>query len=358
MGRRYPPRKSRARKQLNEGLTEQIVYNVLHGLGYYADSKSVIVEPKKSEKPQIQKLLASATKRIGGNGGGLPDYIIRDEQHADCAVVIECKADLTKHASQNLDQFADYAVDGARLYADYLSKELDVLYIGVSGQKADELKISHFVKLRGEREHTEVLKGCGLQEFPDYIEQLKNHRFRVDYSALLEYVGGLNKQLHGKRIPEKQRAILFSGILLALEDSTFRKTYKEHANSADLMGTMITRVSQTLSNASSNSVAKFAGLRDEFATIQHSPALIRDNYFKDLVQEIDEKVRAFVKGNEYHDIISRCYVEFLKYANDDGSLGIVLTPPHITQLFCDLASINKDSVVFDNCCGTADLLPS
>ena len=161
---------------------------MLHGLGYYADSKSVIVEPKKSEKPQIQKLLASATKRIGGNGGGLPDYIIRDEQHADCAVVIECKADLTKHASQNLDQFADYAVDGARLYADYLSKELDVLYIGVSGQKADELKISHFVKLRGEREHTEVLKGCGLQEFPDYIEQLKNHRFRVDYSALLEYV--------------------------------------------------------------------------------------------------------------------------------------------------------------------------
>lgn len=314
------------------------------------------MEPKKSEKPQIQKLLASATKRIGGSGAGYPDYIIRDETEGDCAIVIECKADPTKHASESLDQFADYAVDGARLYADYLSKELDVLYVGVSGQTLNDLKVSHFVKLRGEKEHKEILKGCGLQPFPDYLEQLRNHRFRVDYSSLLEYVGGLNKQLHGKRIPEKQRAILFSGILLALEDATFRKTYREHANSADLMDTMITRVSKILSAASSNSLDKFASLRNEFATIQHSPALIRDGYFKELVQEIEEKVHAFVKGNEYHDIISRCYVEFLKYANDDGSLGIVLTPSHMTQLFCDLAGVNKDSVVLDNCCGTAGFL--
>lgn len=347
-------KRSHVRK--NEGLTEQIVYNTLSGLGYYDESQTIVVEPKKSEKPQIQKLLASATKRIGGAGAGYPDYIIRDVGQEDVAVVIECKADITKHASNHLDQFADYAVDGARLYADYLSRELDVVYIGVSGQTATELKISHYVKLRGEKEHKEILKGCGLQEFPAYLEQLRNHRFRVDYSSLLEYVGGLNKQLHGKRIPEKQRAILFSGILLALEDTTFRKTYREHANSADLMDTMITRLSKILNAASSNSVDKFAGLRDEFSTIQRSPALIRDGYFKELVQEIEEKVHSFVKNNEYHDIISRCYVEFLKYANDDGSLGIVLTPSHITQLFCDLAAVGKDSVVLDNCCGTAGFL--
>ncbi|HUO43674.1 MAG TPA: hypothetical protein VMT94_02030 [Burkholderiales bacterium] len=287
----------------NEGLTEQIVYKALNGLGYYDENQSIVVEPKKSKKPQIQKLLATATKRIGGNGAGYPDYIIRDIKQDDMAVVIECKADTTKHVSDSLDQFTDYAVDGARLYADYLSKELDVLYIGVSGQTQEELRISHYIKLKGEKEHKEILKGCGLQGFPTYLEQLRNQRFRVDYSALLEYVGGLNKQLHGKRIPEKQRAILFSGILLALEDATFRKTYREHANSADLMDTMITRVSKILSTASSNSVEKFAGLRDEFATIQHSPALIRDGYFKELVQEIEEKVHSFVKNNEYHGAI-------------------------------------------------------
>ncbi|MBS1175390.1 MAG: bcgIA [Burkholderiaceae bacterium] len=354
-GARWSNQKNRQAK--NEGLTEQIVYKELNNLGYYNDSDtSVLVEPKKSIKPQIQKLLSTASKKVGGTGSGYPDYIIRDTEHENIAVVIECKADTSRHISDGLDQFKDYAVDGARLYADYLSKELDVIYVGVSGQSEKELKISHYVKLRGEKEHKEILKGCGLQEFPTYLEQLKNQRFRVDYSSLLEYVGGLNKQLHGKRIPEKQRAILFSGILLGLEDNSFRRSYKTFDNSADLMDLLIIQVSKKLNSASSKSLDKFAGLRDEFATIQHSPALIRDGYFKELVKEVEEKVYSFVKNNEYHDIVSRCYVEFLKYANDDGSLGIVLTPPHITQLFCDLAGVGKDTVVLDNCCGTAGFL--
>lgn len=353
---RWSSASSRAKNGKNEGLTEQIVSGFLRDLGYYDKNSSVLVEPKKSSNPQIQKLLASASKRSGSSKPGYPDYIIRNTQQEDVAVIIECKSDVTKHISDELDRFADYAVDGARLYADYLSKELDVLYIGVSGQTENELKISHYVKLKGENEHKEILKGCGLQGFPLYLEQLNNHRFRVDYSSLLEYISRLNKKLHGKRIPEKQRAILFSGILLALEDKTFRETHQGHANSVDLMDTMITQVSKILDGASSNSVRKFSSLRDEFATIQHSPALIRDGYFKELVLEIEERVCSFIKNNEYHDILSRCYVEFLKHANDDGSLGIVLTPPHITRLFCDLASLGKDSVVLDNCCGTAGFL--
>lgn len=354
VGPKSKPRRSGQSK--NEGLTEQLVYNAMNRLGYYDGDQSIIVEPKKSGKPQIQKLLTVASKRSGGTGPGYPDYIIRDENQEDVVVVIECKADITKHASVSLDRYADYAVDGARLYADCISKAFDVLYIGVSGQTQEELTVSHFVKLRGEKEHKEILKGCGLQAFPTYLDQLKNQRFRVDYSALLEYVGGLNKQLHGKRIPEKQRAILFSGILLALEDATFRQSYRHHANSEDVLDTMILQLSKILEKTASKSIDKFAGLRDEFASIRRSPALIRDGYFKELVQEVEEHVYAFVKGNEYHDIVSRCYVEFLKYANDDGSLGIVLTPAHITQLLCDLAGVGKDSVVLDNCCGTGGFL--
>jgi hypothetical protein len=39
----------------------------------------------------------------------------------------------------------------------------------------------------------------------------------------------------------------------------------------------------------------------------------------------------------------------LRYANNDNSLGIVLTPPHITEIFTEIANINKDSVVLDTC---------
>ena len=60
--------------------------------------------------------------------------------------------------------------------------------------------------------------------------------------------------------------------------------------------------------------------------------------------------------HKYYDTIGQFYVEFLRYANNDKGLGIVLTPPHIAELFGELANINKDSVVFDNCCGTGGLL--
>ena len=51
--------------------------------------------------------------------------------------------------------------------------------------------------------------------------------------------------------------------------------------------------------------------------------------------------------------------EFLKYsARDKQSFGIVLTPHHITDLFCDLAYISPDSRVLDTCCGTGGFLVS
>jgi type I restriction enzyme M protein len=74
------------------------------------------------------------------------------------------------------------------------------------------------------------------------------------------------------------------------------------------------------------------------------------------VREIYDEVRPFIKSNEYFDILSHCYVEFLKYANNDSGLGIVLTPAHIAELFCDIANVNCNSVVFDNCCGTSSFL--
>ena len=51
-------------------------------------------------------------------------------------------------------------------------------------------------------------------------------------------------------------------------------------------------------------------------------------------------------------------MEFLRYANNDKGLGIVLTPPHITELFVELADVDQNSVVFDNCCGTGGFLIS
>lgn len=47
----------------------------------------------------------------------------------------------------------------------------------------------------------------------------------------------------------------------------------------------------------------------------------------------------------------------MSYSGGDGqTLGIVLTPKHITDLFCDLVDIKSDDIVLDPCAGTAGFL--
>jgi len=36
--------------------------------------------------------------------------------------------------------------------------------------------------------------------------------------------------------------------------------------------------------------------------------------------------------------------------------GVILTPKHITELFCELAEVKADDRVFDPCCGTSGFL--
>ena len=49
-------------------------------------------------------------------------------------MVIECKADTKYHESKNRDMYKDYAVDGALLYGSNLSKEFNVITIGIRGK--------------------------------------------------------------------------------------------------------------------------------------------------------------------------------------------------------------------------------
>ena len=49
----------------------------------------------------------------------------------------------------------------------------------------------------------------------------------------------------------------------------------------------------------------------------------------------------------------------MRYSGGDGqTLGVILTPTHITELFCELADLKPDNVVFDPCCGTGGFLIS
>lgn len=343
---------SSAKTRLNEAITVDLVRDYLRRLGYDQD-KSIRIEREQTSDTQIDKLLQTASKK--GNGKGFPDFVITSPKTAkDLVCVVECKADITKHQSETLTKYADYAVDGAKLYASYLSKEMDVLYIGVSGQNEQELRVNHYLQLKNEKPE-EVFNPNKLYPFTDYIEQYKKARFRVDYENLIKYTRTLNEEMQKKKIPENNRAILFSGILIALEDDTFHETFSGYTDAGRLSKFLVDSVTQKLEYANIAST-RVHEMQQAYNFIKSHTALIDEGYLIDLVASIHKEVRPFIKSNQYFDIISHCYVEFLKYANNDSGLGIVLTPAHITQLFCELAGVTKESVVFDNCCGTSSFL--
>lgn len=108
----------------NEAKTSIIFRELLREAKYY-DDVDTIVEEQKSDNAKIDKLMKNASKR--GNRNGFPDFIIYSKKYPELIIVVEAKADINRHISDTMDNYADYAVDGALLYSSFLSKEFDVL---------------------------------------------------------------------------------------------------------------------------------------------------------------------------------------------------------------------------------------
>lgn len=336
----------------NERKTEALVRNYFDKF-----SDSILIEEQSSGNPKINKLLKTASKK--GSGKGYPEFIITFNSNSDLLIVIECKADNTKHESVDKDKYSEYAVDGVLLYASYLSKEFDVLAIAVSGETKKQLKISHFLHLKGEQKSVEIFDNKFLS-VDDYLNgYLKSpEKFRQDYNTLLDFTKQLNDKLHTHKVLESQRSLLISCILIALDNKAFRNSYASHDKPKNLAESLVTTVTNELESASITG-EKLDNLKIQFGFIKTDTSLsTKEKVLKEFIDEIDENINQFIKTHEYFDVLGQLYIEFLRYANSDKGLGIVLTPPHITELFSDLAQVNKNSIAFDNCAGTGGFLIS
>jgi type I restriction-modification system DNA methylase subunit len=336
----------------NEKKTERIVYS------HFEKSNDIIhIEEQASDITKVDKLLKSASKK--GTGKGRPEFIITYNKNADLLIVIECKADITKHESPNRDKYAEFAVDGVLLYASFLAKEFDVIAIAVSGETKQQLKVSHFLHLKGERKPTDIF-GDKLLSAKEYLDgYLKSpEKFRQDYNTLLAFTKTLNEKLHTYKILESQRSLLISCILIALEDEAFKTSYTKKTTPKSLADFLTKTVSEKLEEANISG-KKLENLNIQFGFIKTDTSLsTKDKVLKELIDEIDENINQFIKTHEYFDVLGQLYIEFLRYANSDKGLGIVLTPPHITELFAELAQVNRNSIAYDNCTGTGGFLIS
>jgi type I restriction enzyme M protein len=336
----------------NERKTEEIVRS------HFKRFLDVIhIAEQQSENAQIAKLLKTASKK--GTGRGYPEFIITFKSNPNLIVVVECKANLQKHESLTKDQFSDYAVDGALLYASYLAKEFDVLAIAISGQEASKIRVSHFLHLKKEHKAFPVFSDELLSP-EDYLKGYLHspEKFRQDYDILLAFTKKLNEKLHTYKIPESQRSLLLSCILIALEDNAFKVSYAYQTTPKHLAELLVKTVSNQLKDAQLGS-NKLENLETQFSFIAVDTTLTnKENALKELIDSIENNINSFIKSHEYFDVLGQLYIEFLRYANSDKGLGIVLTPPHITDFFAEVAEVNKNSIVYDNCTGTGGFLIS
>lgn len=342
----------------NEAKTMNLFRELLRQRGYY-DDPTICVEEQASDNKKVQKLLKCASK--SGLGKGYPDFIITSSKYPNLIIVVECKAEISRQKSATVDNFKDYAVDGALLYASFLAKEYDVIAIGFSGEKKNLTCLEHYIQIaKTTKPHPyfsdEILT---LANYNEGVNK-STYKFNQDYNELINYTKELNEKLQEHKIKESKRALLISGVLMALRNERFKADFKSYGSIEALSNNLYAAICAELDQSDvpdSNKNALKKGY-DFITTNFGSNHKNEKDFLTNLIDEADKRINGFMVTYKYIDTVSQFYVEFLRYANNDKGLGIVLTPPHITQLFVELAGVNKDSVVLDNCAGTGGFLVS
>lgn len=357
-----------------EAKTDLWVYDLLKQAEIQLDAQG-------SNIKEIDEALKTASKKGTGNVG-FPEYV---GVVKDYLLVIEDKASLSKHIkldnknciSIEVNAVRDYAVNGALFYAKHLAKNTTykkIIAFGVSGDERKH-KISPIYVDETEfyRELPEVQSFISFNEdnIDEYYtrEVLKEDTDTEKETAeILKDAAVLHEDLRNYgNLLDAEKPLIVSGIMLALREAEFK-----NFSISDLTGDNIKTDGQKIYDAIDANLKR--------ANV--SPAVKKDKilgqfaFIKDTVKlnEVDEKLnktplkyfaeflyskiyRSIRFSKSAEDYIGRFYGEFMSYSGGDGqTLGIILTPKHITQLFCDLLDLKPDDVVFDPCCGTAGFL--
>ena len=351
----------------NERITEDIVRSHFKDDALFA---SIKWEEQKSSIKRVQELLKGESKGKG-SGNGYPEFILSFPTNSSYIIVVECKARLSDHESAERNNAVKYAVDGVLHYARALSQEYNVIAIAVSGQNVTELKVSHFYWKKGTSEYSE-LEDKNLLAIDDYMQVFADQFFISDfYTRDIAYKARyLNEEFNNYTIPEYKRCTMISAMLLALISPKFQSEYESEGTTV-LLGQSLLAAIDSVFDAEADMVRNKTVLMREFESILNEPiftqTLIKNKKAKKeehslaILKEFITYLRKYVyplisHSNIGYDVLGRFYIEFIRYAASEQKSGLVLTPAHITELFCDLGDLNVHDIVYDPCCGTGGFL--
>jgi len=356
----------------NERITENIVREKLRELGF-SEENGLVIEEQKSGSPRIQKLLASASK--SGEGLGRPEFLITSKKNREFFLVVECKADPKFHESADRNNYRDYAVDGVLLYAANLSREFHVIAVAVSGQSGTDLEVSTFLQPKGSKTAIELTDKAGMpiREILSWEKYMVYAKFdktlaQIRKTNLMKFSRELHNYMRDYcKITETEKPLLVSGVLLALMDNAFERSYRNYDQEKELARELGNAIRRVIGEAELglNQESKKRAIGNVYQFIPDHPELSKRNAktnetpLSHVVDSLATNVKPFIEDHFDFDVIGNFYGEFIRYTGGDKKgLGIVLTPKHITELFADIAKLDKNATVLDTCAGTGGFLIS
>lgn len=375
----------------------------------------------------LSGVFSTASKKQTMKDKGTPDFIVVKD-NSEVIIVIECKGSIDNHMMlTDVKEYKSYgygnpvdttiyAINGALWYASFLNSDYDVVAIGVSGQRESECKVTSFVLPKGgEMSDIELLEDGYLDGALASINQYeKNIEVALKRNATTEelvrkelrrYTLSCANFLRSNGIEDNSKAGFISAVILGLtnHESRLNKDTKaaiERKNAtkskkmiSDPIGRDAVKMLKKSLYGDGNEYdddyingiwdidkiprGKRTSLKKFYDALLAKDELIqapkgKDKYFQDgdtvlscCIYSLYVNVIEVIEKYNGIDVMGEFYTTFLRFTKGNAKeKGIVLTPKHVTDLFCDIAEFYSDenfsekTKIIDICCGTGAFLIS
>lgn len=363
--------------------TDQYVRREIEKFGVRYDEQG-------SSHPEIAKALKGASKQ-GKSGIGRPEFLL---QVSDYLLVLEDKRDNNRLVNledgeivKDVPSISGYAVNGAVHYANHIVNKTtsfdEVIAIGVTGDEELHNIQPVLVSMTDGVISEKILPQLSdFQQFhPDRINEWYSVNVLGEYSPDQKKffeLQNVSKELHEDMrnyasLEGEYKATVISAILLALKekDSLVKdlkgNDYDENGELLENDGIRILNAVKKYIHRKGIPQRKAKILLDHFSFLRSNVRLNERNdtlggtplrYF---TQKLKKRVSPHfdINSDSDIDILGKFYTEFVKYGGSDGnSLGIILTPHHITRLMTELIDVLPTDYVLDPACGSGAFLIS
>jgi len=296
----------------------------------------------------------------------------------DFLLVIEDKRDISNHIKENnwvlsfeTKDIKNYAVNWAVFYWKHLAKNTTYKKIFAFWVSWDEKRhriTPVFINERGDYEILDDVESFisfnekNIQTF--YIQNILKEKTakEKELTELLKDAKELHEDLRNYwNLEDKNKPLIVAGILLALKEREFNNFSIDNLTWDDIetdWKKIFNAIKSHLQRANVADVVKKDKILSQFSIFKDSKILneINPNLWKTplryFTEFLDDRIFNSINASS-EDFLWRFYGEFMSYSWWDWqTLWIVLTPRHITDLFCELLDLQPTNKVLDPTAGT------